>query len=80
LIKIADTGIGMEQAHHQLVFEPFYQVEGPESGKYEGIGLGLSNANLQAKKLGGRISLESTLGKGSVFGIYLPVAPLLSHA
>jgi len=72
LIKIADTGVGIDKTDHELIFEPFYRVEPADSSKFAGIGLGLSNANLMAKKIGGRISIKSEIGLGSSFTIYLP--------
>lgn len=75
-IKISDTGVGIDEANHQFIFEPFYRVEPADSAKFSGIGLGLSNVHLMLKKLGGRISLKSQVGVGSVFTIYLPVLKL----
>lgn len=73
VIKITDTGIGIDEANHKSIFEPFYRVEPADSAKFAGIGLGLSNANLMLKKIGGRIRLKSAKGIGSEFSIYLPI-------
>ena len=72
-IKIEDTGIGMDAAQLEMIFEPFYQIESPLTSKYKGIGLGLSHVKLVLEKLRGKISVNSTLGVGSVFEITIPV-------
>jgi signal transduction histidine kinase len=71
VIQIKDTGIGIDEMNHRLIFEPFNRVESTETSKYSGIGLGLSNINLILKQIGGKILLESSLGKGSTFTVYL---------
>jgi signal transduction histidine kinase len=73
VIKVKDTGIGIDEANHKLIFEPFSRVESPETAKYPGIGLGLSNVLLMLNKLGGKITIESIVNKGSTFNILLPV-------
>jgi len=73
VIKIKDTGIGIDKANQKLIFEPFSRVESPEMGKYPGIGLGLSNVLLMLNKLGGKITIESIVNEGSTFNILLPV-------
>ncbi|MDD4818456.1 MAG: ATP-binding protein [Victivallaceae bacterium] len=67
-IRVIDTGIGIPDEYRQKVFEPFVQqnaVRGAHS--YDGSGLGLAISKRLATKMGGRILLESTLGKGSSF-------------
>src|SRR5690606_11368034 len=61
LIKIKDTGIGIDKKYHQSIFEPFFRAESSETSKSTGIGLGLSNALLMLKKIGGKLILESNL-------------------
>jgi len=73
LIAVKDTGIGMDKHHHNLIFDPFYRIESPETSQYPGIGLGLSNVVLMLKKINGKIFLESELKKGSIFKILLPL-------
>lgn len=75
LVKIKDTGIGIDKIHHKSIFEPFSRVESAETAKYPGIGLGLSNVLLMLKKLGGKITIESSINKGSTFSVLLPVEP-----
>lgn len=73
IIKIIDTGIGIAQKELPHIFEEFRQVDGTSSRAYEGTGLGLAIAFKAAVMLGGGISVESTVGKGSVFTLTLPV-------
>lgn len=69
LFEIRDTGIGIPEDKLQKIFEEFYQAEG---GKYGGTGLGLAIAKRMIELHGGRIWVESSLGKGSAFFFTLP--------
>ena len=66
-IRVRDTGIGMSEEEQFRVFEPFVDIEYNDRRNYEGTGLGLSISKEIAHFLGGDLSLESVLGKGSVF-------------
>lgn len=69
---IKDTGIGIPEDMHKLIFDRFCQVEDANSCKYGGSGLGLSIAEAFVQLLGGEIWLTSELGKGSVFYFSIP--------
>ena len=67
-ISIKDTGSGISKEEQKRIFEPFYTTK--EVG--EGTGLGLSISHSIIKDHGGHIEVRSTLGKGTVIGIFLP--------
>ncbi|QSB27643.1 response regulator [Flavobacterium sp. CLA17] len=73
VITIEDTGIGIEKANQQLVFEEFAQANENIEKKYGGTGLGLSICQKIITILGGSLTLESTFGEGSTFEIRLPL-------
>ena len=69
-LRVSDTGTGLSPETMERVFEPFFTTK-----KYgEGTGLGLSQVFGFAKQLGGSVAVESTLGKGATFTIYLPAS------
>ena len=69
-VTIADNGIGMSEEDQRHIFEQFYQVE--HSHVQEGNGLGLTIVKTIVDQLGGSISVESEIGKGSIFQVILP--------
>jgi PAS domain S-box-containing protein len=69
IVEISDTGKGIVPEHISRIFEPFFTTK--PVGK--GTGLGLAVAYAIIKKHGGEIKVESEIGKGSVFSVYLPV-------
>jgi len=71
--SVADTGLGIAPEHQQIIFEEFGQVENRLQHRVKGTGLGLPLCRKLADLLGGRVELESELGKGSVFSAVIPV-------
>src|SRR5436190_2416011 len=76
-IQVIDTGIGIAPADQSRIFEEFEQVDaGPRGNSAErGTGLGLAISRRLAALIGGMVELESELGKGSTFTLWLPVDP-----
>src|SRR5262249_8873249 len=70
--SVADTGIGIAPENLAAIFGAFQQGDGTLSRRYSGTGLGLSIASEVSALLGGRISAESDLGRGSTFTLYVP--------
>ncbi len=74
LVSVADTGIGIAPENRDKVFEKFHQIGDTLTDKPKGTGLGLSICKEIIERHGGRIWVESDLGKGSVFCFTLPKA------
>jgi PAS domain S-box-containing protein len=69
---VKDTGIGISQENHALVFQRFRQVDATDNRIYGGNGLGLSISKALVEKLGGAITVDSELGVGSTFMFTVP--------
>ncbi|HVO74900.1 MAG TPA: ATP-binding protein [Ignavibacteriaceae bacterium] len=72
IIRIADTGIGISPEKMNIIFDEFRQVSEGGARTYEGSGLGLTIAKKSIELMEGKIKVESEIGKGSKFNIYLP--------
>ena len=73
-VRVQDTGPGIPPDKQQSIFEPFMQVERRGNEREIGTGLGLAISRRLARAMGGDITLDSTVGVGSTFVLWLPVA------
>jgi signal transduction histidine kinase len=71
-IAVEDNGIGFDEKHAERIFRPFQRLHGRSS--YEGTGMGLAICRKIAERHGGSIAVSSTIGKGSIFTVILPVS------
>ena len=69
---VRDTGIGVSEEHLEQIFEPFWQVEQTTTRRAGGTGLGLAVTRQFVDLLGGKISVESSVGSGSTFRVTIP--------
>jgi len=74
VFEVADTGIGLDKADLERIFEPFWRGERPITRKAGGTGLGLAITQRLVDMLRGSIEVESTLGQGSLFRIRIPAS------
>jgi len=72
---VRDTGIGVPASKRQAIFEPFTQVDRGYAGHRQGTGLGLAISRDLARGMGGDLTLNSEMGKGSTFTVALRRAP-----
>ncbi|MEM7130862.1 MAG: HAMP domain-containing sensor histidine kinase [Chloroflexota bacterium] len=79
-VQIQDTGIGISEENQQLIFDRFYRTDKARSREMGGSGLGLSICQWIAKAHGGRITVKSSLHKGSEFTLWLPTLDRESSA
>ena len=73
IISVVDTGIGIAKEDQEAIFEEFRQVSGNYAHKREGTGLGLTLTKRFVEMHGGKIWVESEVGKGSTFTFTLPI-------
>jgi CheY-like chemotaxis protein/nitrogen-specific signal transduction histidine kinase len=72
VFSVRDTGIGIDLQAHAALFEPFVQIDSPRQRRVKGTGLGLSLTRALSELLGGRVTVESTPGQGSLFSAHIP--------
>ncbi|MCA9079141.1 MAG: PAS domain S-box protein [Planctomycetaceae bacterium] len=73
VLEIEDTGVGIAEEHRDRIFERFYRVDKARSRNDAGTGLGLAIVKHLVSQFGGRIELESQLGRGSLFRVLFPL-------
>jgi signal transduction histidine kinase len=74
IISVVDTGKGISNVNQEKIFEKFKQIGSSPKGKPKGTGLGLPICKEIVKQHGGRIWVESEIGKGSTFSFALPIS------
>jgi signal transduction histidine kinase len=73
-VQIWDTGIGIDEANREIIYDEFLQLDNPERDGEKGLGLGLSISKRILQLLGYPLSLHSKINKGSVFSITMPLS------
>jgi signal transduction histidine kinase len=73
VLKVSDTGIGIQSDNLHKIFDPFWQVEQKATRRATGTGLGLTVTKRLANLLGGDVDVTSTVGEGTTFTVRLPV-------
>lgn len=79
-IEVWDSGIGIAADQHDKIFGEFYRLGEPDRDRRAGLGLGLAIVDRLCRLLGHPIEVKSTVGKGSVFAVTVPVAPANKRA
>lgn len=74
VVEVEDQGAGIAPEHVDRIFERFYRIDPSRSREMGGTGLGLSLVKLTAEAHGARVEVESTVGEGSTFRLYVPLA------
>jgi PAS domain S-box-containing protein len=79
-ISVTDSGIGIAADGIERLFQPFIQVDNGLSRRFQGTGLGLAMVKLLAELHGGAVAVESSIGDGSCFTVWLPLRPSIDDA
>ncbi len=74
MITVEDKGVGINPEDLKKIFEPFYRSPAVTGAQIHGSGLGLSIVKSICEAMGGRLTVESEVGKGSSFSVHLPAA------
>jgi len=74
-VEVSDTGIGIPEESLEHLFEEFYRAPNAKAQVKEGTGLGLAITRDLVTRYGGQISVQSRLGRGTVFAVTLPISP-----
>ena len=74
VVEVTDSGPGIPRGQHELIFTEFYRLSGAPGTSGAGIGLAISQQ--LALALGGRLTVDSELGRGSTFTLWLPLGPV----
>jgi signal transduction histidine kinase len=78
-LDVIDTGIGIEEAHLETIFDEFTQVDQSSTRRHGGAGLGLAISRRLIRAMGGSLTVKSIRGKGSTFHVELPSSPPVSR-
>lgn len=77
-ISVEDTGIGIAQENHEIIFDAFRQLDGSVSREFPGTGLGLAISRQLVEMHSGHMWVRSVLGAGSTFTVALPIRPAVT--
>jgi signal transduction histidine kinase len=72
VVDVSDHGVGISPADLQHIFDPYYRASRSDSGRYSGVGLGLSIVKHLVQRSGGDVTVDSTPGQGTTFTVTLP--------
>ncbi len=73
-LQVCDTGIGVAPEHREVIFKEYFQLNNPERDRQKGLGLGLAIVQRLVRLLDFPLSLRSQIGRGSCFGVLVPLA------
>jgi two-component system, sensor histidine kinase and response regulator len=79
IIVISDTGVGIDDEDLPKLFQEFSRIKTPKTKEVSGSGLGLSIVKRIVDMYNGRIEVDSKVGEGTTFSVYLPIMPSISQ-